>query len=338
MRMVRSRSALIFWSISHTATRETGSSPVVGSSRKKIRGSCTRPRAISTRRRMPPDRFLTWAWRHCVSSTAANSPSISRSRLTRGTPYSFEKMMRFSSTLSSRSLVMACGMTPIDRRTPSACLLTSKPLISAVPEVGGSSVVSIRISVDLPAPFGPSSPKISPSSTANEIPFTAVNSPNFLTMARTSMAFMSLFNVVAQGFSPAFAAALKGCATSTCKLLRRRQLHVRRHADREPAISVVHSQPDFERLDVALRPADVALRGERGVRAAVEHRAVALDARGQTHGELVADPHAVDVTLLHVGAHPQVVRVDQGEHWLPRIDHLAESHRAHIDNAVHRRV
>ncbi len=37
-----------------------------------------------------------------------------------GTPYSFAKMIRFSSTLSSRSLVMACGMTPIERRTPSA--------------------------------------------------------------------------------------------------------------------------------------------------------------------------------------------------------------------------
>ena len=71
-------------------------------------------------------------------------------------------MSRFSSTLSSRSLVIACGMTPIERRTPSARLTTSKPLMSAVPEVGGSSVVSMRISVDLPAPFGPSRPKISP--------------------------------------------------------------------------------------------------------------------------------------------------------------------------------
>ena len=35
-------------------------------------------------------------------------------RLSRGTPYSLAKMSRFSSTLSSRSLVIACGMTPID--------------------------------------------------------------------------------------------------------------------------------------------------------------------------------------------------------------------------------
>ena len=50
------------------------------------------------------------------------------------------------------------------------------------PTVGGSSVVSMRISVDLPAPFGPSRPKISPSSTAKLMPLTAVKSPNFLTM------------------------------------------------------------------------------------------------------------------------------------------------------------
>ena len=45
-------------------------------------------------------------------------------------------------------------MTPIVRRTSSACLLMSKPPTNAVPAVGGSSVTSIRIRVDLPAPFG----------------------------------------------------------------------------------------------------------------------------------------------------------------------------------------
>ena len=41
----------------------------------------------------------------------------------------------------------------------------SKPLTRAVPEVGGTSVVNMRMSVDLPAPFGPSSPNTSPCST-----------------------------------------------------------------------------------------------------------------------------------------------------------------------------
>ena len=46
----------------------------------------------------------------------------------------------------------------------------------------------MRISVDLPAPFGPSSPKISPSATSKVMPLTASNSPNLFTMFLTSMA------------------------------------------------------------------------------------------------------------------------------------------------------
>ena len=44
-----------------------------------------------------------------------------------------------------------------------------------------------------------------------------------------------------------------------------RQQHVGRHPDCQPAILVVDAQPDLEGLDVTLGPADVALRGERGV-------------------------------------------------------------------------
>ena len=60
------------------------------------------------------------------------------------------------------SLVSACGITPMHCRAESGALATSKPLMSARPAVMGSSVVIMRMSVDLPAPFGPSKPKISP--------------------------------------------------------------------------------------------------------------------------------------------------------------------------------
>src|SRR5258708_23652312 len=46
----------------------------------------------------------------------------------------------------------------------------------------------MRISVDFPAPFGPSRPKISPSFTLNETSLTAVKSPYFFTMWSTSIA------------------------------------------------------------------------------------------------------------------------------------------------------
>ena len=53
-------------------------------------------------------------------------------------------------------------MTPIVRRTSSGSLLTSNPPTMALPAVTGMSVVIMRMSVLLPAPFGPSRPKISP--------------------------------------------------------------------------------------------------------------------------------------------------------------------------------
>src|SRR5271166_3272813 len=97
-------------------------------------------------------------------------------------------MLRFSSTVKSRSLVKACGITPIVRRTASGSEATSCPSIFAHPAVIGINVVIIRIKVDFPAPFGPSNPKISPSLTANETSSTAVNSPYRLTICSTSIA------------------------------------------------------------------------------------------------------------------------------------------------------
>src|SRR5208283_3997016 len=65
---------------------------------------------------------------------------------------------------------------------------TSKPLMRACPAVRGNSVVIIRMSVDLPAPFGPRRPKISPCCTLKETSSTAVKSPYFLLIWSTTMA------------------------------------------------------------------------------------------------------------------------------------------------------
>src|SRR4051794_17936724 len=110
-------------------------------------------------------------------------------------------------------------MTPMARRTSLACVSTLAPATSAVPPDGGSSVVSMRISVDLPAPLGPSMPKISPSATLNEMPATAVKSPKRLVSPRTSMA-----------------------ATSAPH----RQRHVGGQPHRQLAVVVVDAQPDLE--------------------------------------------------------------------------------------------
>ena len=68
----------------------------------------------------------------------------------------------------------------------------SKPLTRAVPEVGGTRVVSMRMRVDLPAPLGPSNPKISPCSTEKFKASTATKSPKRLVRFSTSTsAFIS---------------------------------------------------------------------------------------------------------------------------------------------------
>src|SRR6185503_4186993 len=197
-------------------------------------------------------------------------------------------MSRFSSTLSSRSLVIACGMTPIVRRTSSDCFMMSNPPTSAVPAVGGSSVTSIRINVDLPAPLGPSSPKISPSSTVKLMPSTAVKSPNFFTMLRTSIAFFMSSHANTNGHTHVEA------DLQVRLRLRNRQLHVCRHPNRQTPIGVVDAQPDLERLDVTLRAADIALGGKRRLDAAVKDSPLAQLARWQPDLQRVADTQAVD--------------------------------------------
>ena len=47
----------------------------------------------------------------------------------------------------------------------------------AVPLVGAMKPASMRMVVDLPAPFGPSRPRIWPAPTCNEMPSTAVREP-----------------------------------------------------------------------------------------------------------------------------------------------------------------
>ena len=74
--------------------------------------------------------------------------------------------------------------------------------------MGWSSVVSILMVVDLPAPFGPRKAKISPSATSNEIPSTAVTSPNVRLRLRTSM-------MLVMQESDSGGGRLRGCAIPT---------------------------------------------------------------------------------------------------------------------------
>src|SRR6516225_4972053 len=134
----------------------------------------------------------------------------------------------FSHAVRSRSDVIACGITPIDWRTPFWSRTTSNPFTRAWPELGGTSVVSIRISVDLPAPFGPSKPNTSPCFTLKFILSTAQNEPKYL--LRSSISTSSVRSISVQ-----------------------LDRDVGRHADGERPVAVVAAHADLERLDVALR-------------------------------------------------------------------------------------
>ena len=67
--------------------------------------------------------------------------------------------------------------TPILRLTATVSLVTSWPATQAWPPVGATSVVSMPIVVDLPAPLGPSRPKNSPWGTLRSMPRTASTLP-----------------------------------------------------------------------------------------------------------------------------------------------------------------
>ena len=75
------------------------------------------------------------------------------------------------------SSVLFWVTTPILRFTPTGSATTSMPATQAWPPVGRIRVVSMPMVVDLPAPFGPSSPKNWPDLTTRSMPRTAGTSP-----------------------------------------------------------------------------------------------------------------------------------------------------------------
>src|SRR6516164_5378554 len=76
-------------------------------------------------------------------------------------------------------------MYPMRWRTPSGSIATLIPATSACPDVGRSNPQRIRMVVDLPEPFGPRKPKISPRRASKLTLSTAMNVPNRFTKRST---------------------------------------------------------------------------------------------------------------------------------------------------------
>ena len=84
---------------------------------------------------------------------------------------------RFSSPVSRSSTAENCPVTPITARTASASRRRSCPMTLAVPASAGIRVDRICTVVVLPAPFGPSSAKTSPSPMDRSTPSRTTFSP-----------------------------------------------------------------------------------------------------------------------------------------------------------------
>src|SRR5438445_3862617 len=129
--------------------------------------------------------------------------------------------------------------------TLSGSRLTSTPPTIAVPLVGSSSPHSMRIVVDLPAPFAPRKPKISPVRTSNRRWSTARKSPNRRVRSFTTIAFM---------------------VPSPSERAREPRLGEPRVGDRLRAIQIRLQQRD-------LRVEDVGARRDAGAEAIADHAA-----------------------------------------------------------------
>ena len=104
--------------VSHIWARVRGSRPVVGSSRKISGGCAMRLAARSRRRRMPPEKFFSGAWRPPRSGRTARAVRRTCALASaRDRPSSREKMTRFSVAERVSSTDAYWPVTPISWRT-----------------------------------------------------------------------------------------------------------------------------------------------------------------------------------------------------------------------------
>ena len=117
--------------VGHMSVRLLGSSPVVGSSKKMIGASPTRLMAMSSRRRIPPEKVSRRRSAASLSSNVSSrSAAVCRGSGTwRSSPIS----TRFSRAVSTSSTAANCPVRLICSRTLAGCSATSNPATVAVP-------------------------------------------------------------------------------------------------------------------------------------------------------------------------------------------------------------
>src|ERR1700689_291024 len=170
-----------------------GSRPEVGSSRKTSSGSSASARANATRLIMPPD--SSDGKRSATSGFNPTMPSlatvISSSRRWVTLRYSRTGNWMFCRTVSEENSAPCWNRMPQRRSTPrrarASAASRSMPKTSMLPLVLGTSPMMVRVSTDLPAPDGPTKPRISPRWTSRSRPSSTLVEPNCTEISRTRM-------------------------------------------------------------------------------------------------------------------------------------------------------
>ena len=132
------------------------------------------------RRFMPPENVLTRLFARSVSPTSSRNSTEPADASSEESPDIRAKKTMFSRAVRSSYSARSCGHTPMNLRTSSGLSRTDAPPMVTSPESGVMTVLSMRMRVVLPAPFGPRSPNSSPWLSVNDTSSTAVISPNDL--------------------------------------------------------------------------------------------------------------------------------------------------------------
>src|SRR5215207_887019 len=151
------------WRYSRTSLRPAASSIEVGSSRTSISGSTAKRPARATRCFSPPERVWGSRRSYPARPTARIAPATLPSISSRGTPrFSRPKATSSSTNGATRPFSGFWKRTPRCLRTSKGSVAGSWPEMSTRPESGFRRPFRRRTRVDLPPPFGPTTPTYSP--------------------------------------------------------------------------------------------------------------------------------------------------------------------------------
>src|SRR5579884_3933877 len=142
----------------------------------------TSARATNKRCRWPPERLAKLVLR--LSARPHCSSNCSRLTRLRG---AVANRSRASQTLRRPGSADSCNWLPIRRRRLARCVQGSRPRTRIWPPSACRSPCRHSTVVVLPAPLGPSRPKISPAATSKDTSSTATIDPYILRSPRTSM-------------------------------------------------------------------------------------------------------------------------------------------------------